>query len=185
VQIEILVLAGDERCERRALSEIDAERALISHMGESYFERARGLAYLIGLHRGASEVLLFVVSGTRSHVLVDGEAPLIFGGDGVDAISADWNCRAGETELGFGEKSHGRAAGCPGLAVRDFVALGCCRVVAYVDLAAIVQITTRSGRGARLLSRANSNERGQDKEDYERAEHGSPFLRQKCSAETS
>lgn len=136
---------GGEGGEGGALAEVDAECALVSHVSEGYLERISGLANLIGLHGCADDVLFLVVSGAGSNVSVDGKGPLVFGGDRVNGVGADGDGGASEAELDLGEKCHGGAAGSPGLAVGKLVVLGGDGIVADVDLASIVEVTTGGG----------------------------------------
>lgn len=141
-------------------------------MGEGDFERFGGLAYLIGFHGSAGEVLFFVVGGAGGDVFVDDEGPLILGGDGIDAVSADGDGSTTQGELRFGEESHGRAAGSPGLAVGSFVGLGGDGVVADVNLASVVESAAGGGGILGLLGRADGSEQKENGDDEVSAEHG-------------
>src|SRR4029077_19302643 len=97
---------------------------------------------------------------------------------------ADRDRRAAKAELGFGEQSHGRTAGSPGLAVGSFVGFRGDLVVANVDLTAVVEITACGRRGFGLLCETHSSKGEQAEDDDEAsAEHGRPPMGQECSAE--
>src|ERR1700683_5191588 len=92
---------GDEVGEGGELAEIDAEGAFGAVVGEGYFEGFRGW-YRVSLDGGAGDILLLVVGGAGGDVLVYHETPLVFAGDGVNAIGADGDGGIGEASWGFG-----------------------------------------------------------------------------------
>ena len=170
-----LSLFGDEVGEGGGFAEVDAESASGADMGEGDFECIRSLRDGVGLHGSADKILLLVVGRAGRDILIDDEAPLIFSRNGVDGVGADRNGGSAESELGFGEESHGSAAGRPGLAVGRLVSFAADGVVADVDLAVVAEGTRRSG-GRRGLRRADSSQSEWEKksDDEASAEHERP-----------
>src|ERR1700692_2722468 len=170
-------LLGGEGGEGGCLAKVDAEGALVAGVGESNFEGVRGLTDLIGLDGGAGDVLFLIVGGVGSDVFIYDESPPVFCGDGVDGVGADGGGGASEVELSFGEKSHGSSAGSPRLAIGSSVGFCGDRIIADVDLAAIVERTTGGGRGIGLCETNNSGAAENDNSDDEAsAIHGTPLI---------
>ena len=145
------ILLGDEVGEGGGFAEVDAEGAFGADVGEGYFERVRRRGYLVGLDGGAGYVLFLVVGGAGGDVLVDGEGPLVFAGDRINAKGADRDCGVAEGQRRFGEEDHWSAAGRPGFSVGNSFALAADWGVVDADLASVVEITGGGGRIRGLL----------------------------------
>src|SRR5581483_3792741 len=90
------------------------------------------------LHRGAQEILGFIVFRTLVDVLVDDQGPVIAPRNDVHAEGAGRNLEAAYREPHRGEQQHRRAAGRPQLADREvFVPIDSCPLVAHGQLLTI------------------------------------------------